>query len=217
MTQQHGSANKRPARSSNSISDPTKLTVPGLISVGVFTAVYFVLVAIATFASGAIVPGFSNVILPALAALISGCVYMLLVAKVQKFGAITIMGCVMGPFFLVSGHFALAFIANVACAVVADLVARAGSYKSRAGLLASYVVFSYGLTGPVLPLWLMKDAYVANLEARGKSAEYIGNLFANINQTTLAVCIVSILVCAVVGGLFGQRMMKKHFEKAGII
>ena len=217
MTQQHGSANKRPARSSNSISDPTKLTVPGLISVGVFTAVYFVLVAIATFASGAIVPGFSNVILPALAALISGCVYMLLVAKVQKFGAITIMGCVMGLFFLVSGHFALAFIANVACAVVADLVARAGSYKSRAGLLASYVVFSYGLTGPVLPLWLMKDAYVANLEARGKSAEYIGNLFANINQTTLAVCIVSILVCAVVGGLFGQRMMKKHFEKAGII
>jgi energy-coupling factor transport system substrate-specific component len=25
------------------------------------------------------------------------------------------------------------------------------------------------------------------------------------------------LVCAVLGGLFGQRMMKKHFEKAGIV
>ena len=215
MSQKHDAASeKRPASSTN---DPRHLTIPDLISIGVFTAVYFVLVAIATFASGAIVPGFSNVILPALAALISGCVYMLLVAKVQKFGAIAIMGCVMGLFFLVSGHFALAFLANISCGVIADLIARAGAYKSRAGLLASYVVFSYGLTGPVLPLWLMKDAYVANLEARGKSAEYIANLFANINQTTLVVCIVSILVCAVVGGLFAQRMMKKHFEKAGII
>ena len=213
MAHQHDTT-KRPT---GSINDPKRLTIPDLISVGVFTAVYFVLVAIATFASGAIVPGFSNVILPALAALISGCVYMLLVAKVQKFGAITIMGCVMGLFFLVSGHFAVAFLANVICGVVADLVARAGAYKNRVGLLASYVVFSYGLTGPVLPLWLMKDAYVANLVARGKDATYINNLFANINETTLVVCIVSILVCAVVGGLFGQRMMKKHFEKAGII
>ena len=213
MAHQHD-ITKRPT---SSINDSKRLTIPDLISIGVFTAVYFVLVAIATFASGAIVPGFSNVILPALAALISGCVYMLLVAKVQKFGAITIMGCVMGLFFLVSGHFAVAFLANVICGVVADLVARAGAYKNRVGLLASYVVFSYGLTGPVLPLWLMKDAYVANLVARGKDATYINNLFANINETTLVVCIVSILVCAIVGGLFGQRMMKKHFEKAGII
>ena len=52
-----------------------KLTVPDLISIGVFTALYFVLVTIATFASVAIFPGFNNVVLPAFCALISGCVY----------------------------------------------------------------------------------------------------------------------------------------------
>lgn len=42
-----------------------KLTVPDLISTGVFTALYFVLVAVATFSSVVIFPGFNNVVLPA--------------------------------------------------------------------------------------------------------------------------------------------------------
>lgn len=76
-----------------------KLTIPDLISVGVFTAIYFVLVTIATF-SCALLPGVGNILLPAVAALISGSVYMLLAAKLQKFGGISIMGLVMGLFFL---------------------------------------------------------------------------------------------------------------------
>ena len=75
-----------------------KLTIPNLISVGVFTAIYFVLVTIATF-SCALLPGVGNILLPAVAALISGSVYMLLAAKLQKFGGISIMGLVMGLFF----------------------------------------------------------------------------------------------------------------------
>lgn len=194
-----------------------KLSIPDMISIGVFTAIYFVLVTIATFASAALLPGFSNVLLPAIAALISGCVYMLMAAKLQRFGGIAVMGVVMGLFFFVSGHFVVSFAANILCGIAADLVARAGKYKSRAGLLLGYVIFSYGLTGPVLPLWFMKDAYVANLQGRGKDAAYIDALFANINTGTLILCLGAILVCAVIGGLFGQKMLKKHFEKAGIV
>ena len=63
----------------------------------------------------------------------------------------------------------------------------------------------------------MKDAYVVALQARGKNAAYIDALFAPINTGTFIVCLVSILVCAVIGGLFGQKMIKKHFAKAGIV
>ena len=194
-----------------------KLTVPDLISIGVFTALYFVLVTIATFGSAAIAPGFNNVILPAVCALISGCVYMLLAAKLQKFGGISVMGIVMGLFFMTSGHFIISFAANIVMGIVADFAAKAGNYKSKKGLLASYVLFSYGLFGPVLPMWFMKDAYVANLEARGKDAAYIADLFANINMTTFVIAVVATLICALVGGLFGQKMVKKHFVKAGIV
>jgi len=194
-----------------------KLTVPDLISTGVYTALYFVLVAVATFSSVVIFPGFNNVVLPAFCALISGCVYMLMVAKVQKFGAITIMGVVMGLFFMLSGHFIVSFAANIVMGIAADLIARAGSYKNKRGILLSYVVFSYGLFGPVLPMWFMKDAYIANLEARGKDAAYIADLFANMNTGTFVIAVAATLVCGILGGLFGQKMIKKHFVKAGIV
>ena len=196
--------------------DTKKLTIPDLVSIGVFTAIYFVLVTIATFAC-ALLPGVGNIVLPAAAALISGSVYMLLAAKLQKFGGISIMGLVMGLFFFVSGHFVLSFAANIVCGVLADLVAKMSNYRSKKGLLASYVIFSYGLTGPILPLWFMKDAYIAHLTARVKDATYINTLFAPLNSGSFVVCIAAILVCAVLGGLFGQKMMKKHFEKAGIV
>ncbi len=199
------------------MKDTNKLTVPDLISTGVFTALYFVLVAIATFSSVVIFPGFNNVVLPAFCALISGCVYMLLVAKVQKFGAISIMGIVMGLFFMTSGHFIVSFAANIVMGILADFAAKAGNYKSKKGILASYVIFSYGLFGPVLPMWFMKDAYVANLEARGKDAAYISDLFANINNTTFVIAVIATLICGLIGGWFGQKMMKKHFVKAGIV
>lgn len=199
------------------MKNENKLTAPDLISIGVFTALYFVMVTIATFGSAAIFPGFNNVVLPALCALISGCVYMLLVAKLQKFGGISVMGIVMGLFFMTSGHFIISFAANIVMGIVADFVAKAGKYKSRKGILLSYVLFSYGLFGPVIPMWFMKDAYVANLESRGKDAAYIESLFANINMTTFVIAVIATLVCALLGGLFGQKMIKKHFEKAGIV
>ena len=202
-------------QTTNSIT-PNKLTVPDLISVGVFTALYFVLVTVATFTC-ALLPGVGNIVLPALAALISGSVYMLLAAKLQKFGGITIMGLVMGLFFFVSGHFVLSFAANIVCGLLADLIAARDKFRSKKLLLVSYVVFSYGLTGPILPLWFMKDAYIANLTARGKDAAYIDTLFAPINNGSFVAAMAAILICAVLGGLFGQRMMKKHFEKAGIV
>lgn len=62
----------------------------------------------------------------------------------------------------------------------------------------------------------MKDAYVASLQARGKDAAYIDGVFANINTGTFFISMIAILVCAVLGGWFGRRMMKKHFIKAGI-
>lgn len=198
-------------------TNSNKLTVPELISIGVFTALYFVLVTIATFVSAALLLGFSNVLLPAIAALISGCVYMLMVAKVPHFGGIAVMGTVMGLFLFISGHFAVSLIIGIVCSVGADFIGKLGGYKNKKGIFASYIVFSFGLTGPVLPLWLMKDAYIASLQAKGKDAAYIDGVFSHINSTTLIVCIAATLVCAIVGGLFGQKMMKKHFEKAGII
>ena len=193
------------------------LTIPDLITIGVFTALYFVLVAVATLFSSVALMGFGMILLPAVAALICGCVYMLLVAKVGKFGAISVMGIVVGLFLFVSGHFILSLAASIVFPVIADAIARAGDYRSKTGILASYVVFCYGLTGPILPLWFMKDAYVASLQARGK-ARPISMVCSHMSiPATFFIAMIVVLVCALLGGWFGQRMLKKHFAKTGII
>ncbi len=126
-----------------------KLMIQDLISIGVFTAIYFVLVTIATFATSA---------------------------------SITIMGLVMSIFFFSSGHFILSFVTNIVFAIIADLIGYISKYKNKAMILLSYIVFSYGLMGPVLPIWFLKDQYVSNLVARGKDAVYIERLFEYILQ-----------------------------------
>ena len=169
-----------------------------------------------TFTVGALVPVIGMILLPAATALVAGAIYFMLIAKVPKFGGITAMGLVMGIFFFVSGHFVVSFAANVVCGIAADIVARAGRYKSRALNVVSYVVFSYGLMGPILPMWLMKDAYVANLVARGKDSAYIETFFAGINTGTAVLCVTLTLVCAIVGGLFGQWLLERHLKKANL-
>ena len=201
----------------NTSSESRHLDIPDLIMIGVFTALYFVLVAVATLFSSVALMGFGMILLPAVAALICVCVYMLMVARVGKFGAISVMGIVVGLFLFVSGHFVLSLAASVVFPVIADAIACAGGYRSRTGILASYVVFCYGLTGPILPLWFMKDAYVASLQARGKDSSYIDGVFAHVNAGTFFVAMAAVLICALLGGWFGQRMLKKHFAKAGII
>ena len=82
------------------MKNTNKLTVPDLISIGVFAALYFVLVAVATFSSVLIFPGFNNVVLPAFCALISGSVlYAHGCKSAENFGAISVMGIVMGAVF----------------------------------------------------------------------------------------------------------------------
>jgi len=194
-----------------------KLTSADLITIGIYTAIYFVLVAVATMATVMILPWLGNLFIPASAALICGTVYMLMVAKLQKFGGISVMGTVMGIFFMLSGHFLLAFMPCIVCGILADLIGKSVNYKNKFVLLISYVVFSYGCLGPVLPMWFMKDAYIDHLLAKGKDSAYIESMLANVNTKTFIILVIVIAVCALIGGLFGQKMVKKHFEKAGIV
>ena len=57
---------------------------------------------------------------PAFSALVGGSVYMLLLAKVPRFGAIITLGLFMAIFFLASKHGAGAFLPGLACGLAAD-------------------------------------------------------------------------------------------------
>lgn len=175
------------------------------------------MVAIAAIPVVLLLPGYSYVFIPVSVALLTGTIFMLMVAKVPRFGAITIMGSVMGIFFFIMGRFPGALIICVLIAFLSDLLAYIFKYKSKKGLLASFIVFSYSTIGPVIPLFLFPNLYISELVEVGKDATYIQNVFSSISQNTFYLLIAGIFIAAVIGGLFGQRMMNKHFKKAGIV
>lgn len=195
----------------------TSIQLKDLIAVGVYTTLYFIMVAIAAMPVVLLLPGYSYVFIPVSAALLTGTIFMLMVAKVPRFGAITIMGSIMGIFFFIMGRFPGALIICVLIAFLSDLLAYIFKYKSKKGLLASFIVFSYSTIGPVIPLFLFPNLYISELVEVGKDATYIQNVFSSISQNTFYLLIAGIFIAAVIGGLFGQRMMNKHFKKAGIV
>lgn len=189
-----------------------KLKVQDLIAVGIYTAIYFLLMSFCLLILRFVIPGFHNLFIPAVTALFSGVIYLLLLNKVPKFGAITIMGSVVGLFFLISGHFPLAFMPNILCALLADTIQYKSKWQENIKTTVSYTVFSFGLMGPILPLWFMKNAYIDSLVARGKDQSYIAGVFAHTSTVMFVICGLAVLVAAVAGIAIGARLYHKHFQ-----
>ena len=150
---------------------------------------------------------------PAFAALVGGSVYMILLAKVHRFGAITTIGLVISLFFLGSKHGAGAFLPGIICGLVADGIAHLGHYKDRVKNLLSFLVFAFGTTGPILLMWLAPQAYMATLVARGKSQDYINRIMVTPDPSTILLFVAIVLIGALLGAWIGQVLSKKLVQK----
>ena len=150
---------------------------------------------------------------PAFSALVGGSVYMLLLAKVPRFGAITTLGLFMALFFLASKHGAGAFLPGLACGLAADAIARLGNYKNRIKNTLSFLVFAFSTSGPILLMWISPKPYAANLLARGKSQEYIDRIMVTPELDKIFLFVASTLLGAVMGALLGQAISKKFTHK----
>ena len=150
---------------------------------------------------------------PAFSALVGGSVYMLLLAKVPRFGAITTLGLFMALFFLASKHGAGAFLPGLACGLAADAIARLGNYRDRIKNTLSFLVFAFSTSGPILLMWINPASYEAALLARGKSQEYIDRIMVAPELDKIFLFVASILLCALIGALLGQVISKKFTHK----
>lgn len=129
-------------------SDKKGLTARDLVTCGVFIALYFVFMMVGSmlFAPNPVL----TFLMPAGAALLTGPIYLLLVAKVPKHGPIIILGVVEGLIMFVTGMYWLWAVALVVLGVVADLIAGAGRFRNKNLNLVSFLVFSLNPMG-VLP------------------------------------------------------------------
>ncbi|HFI0578093.1 TPA: MptD family putative ECF transporter S component [Streptococcus suis] len=194
-----------------------KLQVKDLMVTGAFAALYFVCVGLGTLLSLVFDRSGNMMYAPAGAALLAGPVYMLLIAKVGKPGSISLVGAVMACFFFLSGYMTAAFLPSLTFGLLAEGIARFGNYRQKWTNLLSYIVFSFGNLGPIILMWLMRDAYEASLLARGKSAEYVARVVLDFTPGNVLWVSTTIILTALVSGLFGQYMVKRYFNQSGFL
>lgn len=189
------------------------LRVQDLISVGVYAAVYFFVVSIATMIARLTIPIFNSLATPSVAALLCGVVYLLVIKKIPKFGAITLVGSIMAVFFLAFGYFPLAFLPSILFPFLADLVQNKMKFNSKIKSYISFTLFNFGLTGPILPLWFMKEAYQTSLLERGKDMTYVNTVFEPVTNISFVISMGMVVVCSIIGLKIGYIIYDKHFSK----
>lgn len=190
-----------------------KLQAKDLINVGLFTVLYFVIGCCV-----AIPVGFVPVFLPvlgALWALITGIPFMLYLTRVKKFGMITIMAILSGLLMGLTGMGFWGVPMGVVFGVLGDLIVKSGDYKSAKKGLLGYGVFSLWMIGTYIPMYFMVEKSYADF-AEGFGEEYAQRVMSVMPMWSLILVIAGIFIFALLGGLIGKAVLKKHFVKAGI-
>lgn len=193
-----------------------KLQIKDLVTIGIFTAIYF-MVNVIVMVCGGIAP-LVWIFMPTILSLLCGVIYMPLMAKVQKPGAILIMGMITTLIYLIRGGFFLVLIVtySVFC-ILAELIRKQMGYSSFKSNLFSYAFFSMGMVGDLLPIWIFRDKYAEHMLSSGMPADYIEVLNNVTSVGMLVVMLAATFLMAFVGGFLGKLVMKKHLEKAGMV
>ena len=192
-----------------------KLKAKDFITVGIFTAILFViefLLGMLGYIHPYIVASYV-IIMP----LVSGIPMMLFYTKVEKFGMITTVSILIAIIMFIGGMGYLGTPLIIISGIVADLIAKTGQYKSFKKIVISVGVFNLWICANYFPVIITADSYRQGLVDEGYSAEYVNNLFAAINVRTIGVLVVLCFIFGCIGAVIGKAVVKKHFEKAGIV
>ena len=154
-------------------------------------------------------------IAPFVNSVILGCIYMMYVTKVPKTGAILILAAAVGLLTSTGGVW-VSLIWCLALGIVAELIARAGNHKSKRSYILNYVVFACSSMSPFWMLAYAKPAFIQSCEAY-YGADYAATLDKFTPSWIILVLIGIAMLGGLIGGMIGSRLLKKHFQKAGVV
>lgn len=190
-----------------------KLVGKDLINVGIYSAMTLVVFFI--FGLLTTIPVVYPILLFVLP-FVCGIPMMLYYTKIQKFGMLTITGLICGIFFFFIGYTWIAIVFWTLGGLASDIVLRIGKYKSGKIAVLSYGVFCLGMIGWPAPLWLAGEAYWDNI--KDSMGEQYASALQSIMPSWMAwVALIVLFIGGICGALMGRKMLKKHFQRAGIV
>lgn len=151
---------------------------------------------------------------PCITVIAAGPIFFLYVTRVPKRGAILILSILLSLIMISSSIFPL-FVC-IAIGIIGELLAFIGKYKSKINYSISYGLFGIAIMSPLTILFVAREKYLDQLVSfYGQSYADTLNFYAS-NSVLIGLFALA-FISGVIGSVFGQKVLKKHFERVGIV
>ena len=186
------------------------------ISIGVFSLIYFIV--------AFVIGGISQMtpvtfpFMPMIVALFAGSIFMLYIAKIPKQGSLSILGILAGILLFITGMFWMMSVFFIIFGFIADFICSTGKFRSFKRNLFAYCIFALSPMGAYIPMVIMPAQFDEFMHRKGDVSSFAGiiNIIRD-NCWIIPLLILGTIICAMIGGFIGKKLLKKHFKKAGII
>lgn len=193
-----------------------KLGARDFISIGIFAAINLVIFFVIGGAAGMTLVGtVANI---PITVFFTSIAYMLLVSKVRKKGTFLIMGTISALPGLMAAN-VIGVIASIVGWIVAEIVASANHYKSKKILILSYVIgCTLHSAGYTFPMYLSNAQYLIDRQEILHLTDAALQQYLQMFTWPMFFAMVALtVVTSFLGAFISTRILKKHFEKAGLL
>ncbi|OZI10500.1 hypothetical protein CEW92_16545 [Bacillaceae bacterium SAS-127] len=184
------------------------------ITLAIFNIAMIIILSIAITVSSV----FSESIGGGLGALLTGPVYIIMANKINKKGVLFFSSTILGLFFIAMGMLQYLPV-YIFFGILSEWAMRGkDSYRNTFRNAIGYSVYYLGFCfSGVFPLMFFKEQYIATLEAY-YSPEAMTNMIRlyETPSIVLFMCVLSV-IGAFLGCYFGERLFKKHIQKARLV
>ena len=159
-------------------------------------------------------------LVPGLAGLINGIIYVLLIKKCPKVGTQFMIPLVYGLYFLFSGS-VYVFVFFAILAIVNELIMIGGYGKKIRQAVPHVLTWMLNSMGSTLTLLLFRDSMVQTYVNMGMDEASADAALVSLEgfwmaPQNIAIALVAAAALSIAGYLLGVKMLGKHFKPAGV-
>ena len=147
-------------------------------------------------------------------ALLAAITYFLVAAKTKKPWALFIFCAVTG----ISGFYPPMIICCIIAGIISALIAWKTGCTNGKTLTISYIIYMVlaAFSGTYIPfLFFSKQTLEQYAGMFGES--YLGILQTLVSPITAIIMLIVVGLCAFIGAIIAKKLLKKHFQKAGMV
>lgn len=191
--------------------EKTKLNAKDFITIGIVSAIGAVLFMVIGTLMGTTPIGW--VFMHSALAIPLGILYMLLYSRVPKKGVVLLGGLIFILLQLMNNWIIPSIMLVIF--IINEIIWSFGSQKKFSKMVVAFTIMMTGwAAASFAPILVLKDRYIVQFGDRAAYFEQAYNVLAGpIGLGVLA----GVIVASILGAFLGRAILKKHFEKAGIV